>query len=33
MLLPLMVYHALQLMVGSAIAQKLGDESSRGQSQ
>lgn len=33
MLLPLMVYHALQLMVGSAIAQKLGDVSSSGQSQ
>lgn len=33
MLLPLMVYHALQLMVGSAIAQKLGDVRSSGQSQ
>lgn len=33
MLLPLMVYHALQLMVGSAIAQKLGDVKSSGQSQ
>lgn len=31
MLLPLMVYHALQLMVGSAIAQKLGDVRSSGQ--
>ncbi|MCH6233489.1 bile acid:sodium symporter family protein [Cognataquiflexum rubidum] len=31
MLLPLMVYHALQLMVGSAIAQKLGDVKSSGQ--
>ncbi|WP_113923157.1 bile acid:sodium symporter family protein [Cognataquiflexum aquatile] len=33
MLLPLMVYHALQLMVGSAIAQKLGDVKSSNQSQ
>lgn len=33
MLLPLMVYHALQLMVGSAIAQKLGDVKSSFQSQ
>ncbi|MCH6200611.1 bile acid:sodium symporter [Aquiflexum sp. LQ15W] len=33
MLLPLMVYHALQLMVGSAIAQKLGDVKSSGQKQ
>lgn len=33
MLLPLMVYHALQLMVGSAIAQKFGDVRSSGQPQ
>jgi sodium/bile acid cotransporter 7 len=33
MLLPLMIYHALQLMVGSAIAQKFGEVSSSRQSQ
>ena len=31
MLLPLMIYHAQQLMVGSTIAQKLGDVKSSGQ--